>query len=727
VGLVVTTATAASTAVLCSQLRSVGSYSGYTSSMADEDSVSGLKLAMDTSPQDSPCHLVPGQRVKKRNLIVKTTTKNPNKFFHFFKPRHECPPTYDEAVNDDEWSTLDPTGDKQDLEIQDPSKSGEDAERETWGSNLDFLLSIIGFAVDLANVWRFPYLCYKNGGGAFLIPYASMLILGALPLFYMELILGQFHRQGPISVWRISPIFKGVGFCAVFIAFFVSFYYNVIIGWAFHFLFSSFSWRLPWKDCMNEWNTEFCAIKCLNQTGRNDTEFDSKLFKVPEVDSIVPNHTVFSDILCTQTRSPAKEYFNLRVLRVQDSEGIHDLGTPQWQLVICIGVVYCLLYISLFKGVKSSGKVVWITATMPYVVLTILLVRGLMLEGAVDGIKFYLHVDWNKLLETGVWIDAAIQIFYSVGAGFGVHLAYASYNKFHNNCYRDCLVTSAVNSFTSFFSGFVIFTYLGYMAHSQNKDIEDVADQGPGLVFEVYPQAVATLPGSQFWSVIFFFMLIMLGMDSAMGGLECVITGLMDEYQEFFRKRRISREVFTGFVVFSSYLVAITCVTPGGFYIFSLLENYAAGLSLLTTVFFEAVAVSWVYGLKNFSEDVYAMLGHRPGLYWKICWKFVSPCFLAFIIILQMTDVSEFTIEKYDGTIYTYPAGAHWTGRILAASTISCIPIAAIIVLIKARKPEGSSKSRTVIQCLGAAITPSYEVTPDDQNVRLTWAHWRNL
>ena len=183
---------------------------------------------------------------------------------------------------------------------------------------------------------------------------------------------------------------------------------------------------------------------------------------------------------------------------------------------------------------------------MPYVVLTILLVRGLMLEGAVDGIQFYLHVDWNKLRETGVWIDAAIQVFYSVGAGFGVHLAYASYNKFHNNCYRDCLVTSAVNSFTSIFSGFVIFTYLGYMARSQNKNIEDVADQGPGLVFEVYPQAVATLPGSQFWSVIFFFMLIMLGMDSAMGGLECVITGLMDEYQELFRRRGISREMFTG-------------------------------------------------------------------------------------------------------------------------------------------------------------------------------------
>ena len=106
------------------------------------------------------------------------------------------------------------------------------------------------------------------------------------------------------------------------------------------------------------------------------------------------------------------QVFSLRVLRVQDSGGIDDLGAPQWQLVLCIAAVYCLLYISLFKGVKSSGKVVWITATMPYVVLTILLVRGLMLDGAVDGIRYYLHVDWERLGHTSVWTDAAIQIFY---------------------------------------------------------------------------------------------------------------------------------------------------------------------------------------------------------------------------------------------------------------------------------------------------------------------------
>ncbi|KAG9330427.1 hypothetical protein JZ751_025414 [Albula glossodonta] len=82
-------------------------------------------------------------------------------------------------------------------------------ERETWGKKIDFLLSVIGFAVDLANVWRFPYLCYKNGGGAFLVPYLFFMVIAGMPLFYMELALGQYNREGAAGVWKICPIFKG--------------------------------------------------------------------------------------------------------------------------------------------------------------------------------------------------------------------------------------------------------------------------------------------------------------------------------------------------------------------------------------------------------------------------------------------------------------------------------------------------------------------------------------
>lgn len=142
----------------------------------------------------------------------------------------------------------------------------------------------------------------------------------------------------------------------------------------------------------------------------------------------------------------------------------------------------------------------------------------------------------HKLLEPMVWVDAAVQVFYSIGIGFGVHLTYASFNKYNNNCYRDCLITASVNSLTSFYSGFVIFAYLGYMAHSMNKEIENVASEGYGLVFQVrlflpfylpwssivyfpqikvYPEAISTLPFAKFWSILFFFMLLTLGIDSA--------------------------------------------------------------------------------------------------------------------------------------------------------------------------------------------------------------------
>jgi len=122
--------------------------------------------------------------------------------------------------------------------------------REQWSEKLDFLLSIIGFAVDLANIWRFPYLCYKNGGGAFLIPYILSVVLGGLPLFYLELLLGQYYRQGSITCWKkICPLLAGIGWAVTIIAFYTDFYYNVVISWGLYYLFASFRRMLPWSHC----------------------------------------------------------------------------------------------------------------------------------------------------------------------------------------------------------------------------------------------------------------------------------------------------------------------------------------------------------------------------------------------------------------------------------------------------------------------------------------------
>lgn len=598
-----------------------------------------------------------------------------------------------------------------------------DPERETWERNADFLLSIIGFAVDLANIWRFPYLCYRNGGGAFLIPYFLMLIFGAVPLFYMELILGQYNRQGPISVWKnVCPLFKGVGFCAVLVAFYVSFYYNVIIGWSLYFLAmstTSSSGQLPWVHCNNTWNTDTCV--------EQKDDWESAFNQSYHVHNYLPrthaNGTLLSmsdGISATGSNfnnqsSPAAEYFHRGVLGMQMSDGLNELGYPKWQLALCVFIVYVMLYLSLFKGVKSSGIVVWGTATLPYLVLTILLIRGLMLPGSLTGITYYLQPELYRLLDTQVWVDAAVQIFYSVGAGFGVHLSYASYNNIKNNCYTDCLITTAVNCFTSFFSGFVIFTYLGFMSHKQHKPISSVATEGPGLVFQVYPEAVATLPGSNIWAMLFFFMSITLGIDSAMGGLECVITGLMDEFSGFFKNRKWPRERFTFAVIGISFCVALINVTPGGIYMLHLLDTYAAGISLLCSALFECIAVSWFYGLEKFCDDVESMIGHRPGLYWRLCWKFVSPMFIIGVVTFALIDHQPLS---YNG--YMYPEWAEWLGWTLAFSSILMIPGMAIVQMCRA---SGSFKKR-----LAYNITPLNELESTEKNngecTRFRLKHW---
>ncbi|XP_046361791.1 sodium-dependent dopamine transporter-like isoform X1 [Haliotis rufescens] len=605
-------------------------------------------------------------------------------------------PTYKEAVGDDippPEKSLQPDGDKK---IEYDPESGEP--RETWGKKMDFLLSIIGYAVDLANVWRFPYLCYKNGGGAFLAPYFSVLLLGAMPVFLMEMCMGQFNRQGPITVWKISPMFKGIGFASCFMAYIVAFYYNIIIGWSFFYLFSSFTWTLPWTTCNNDWNSPDCwEVEWSNNETHNNRSYND-------------NTSVSSTM----------EFFERGVLNLHKSSGIDDLGPVRWQLALCTLLTFTLLYFCLWKGVKSTGKVVWVTATMPYIIMAILLVRGSLLPGAKEGITYFITPNLSRLGDPQVWIDAAVQIFFSVGAGFGTHIAYSSYNKFNNNCYRDCLITVAVNSFTSLFSGFVIFSYLGYMSLRTQKDISEVATEGPGLVFIVYPEAIATLTGSTGWAIIFFFMLLTLGVDSAFGGLESPLTGLRDELRHLI-KYKYFRELLTLGVVGSAFMFALPCLTEGGMYVFTMLDRFAAGTSIVFTVLCQVIAVSWFYGMKQFCDDIEAMTGSRPNLYWRICWKFISPALLLIIVISSFASYTPLEYMTATGR-YVYPEYANVIGWMIALSSMCMIPGYAIY---KLAITKGTLKERFAL-----CISPESEheqIRQKKQVKRFQREHWLSV
>ncbi|KAJ8302631.1 hypothetical protein KUTeg_019027, partial [Tegillarca granosa] len=558
--------------------------------------------------------------------------------------------------------------------------------REEWDKKADFLLAIIGYSVDLANVWRFPYLAYKNGGGAFIIPYFTVLFLGAIPVFFMELSMGQFNREGPIKVWKIVPLCRGIGYASCFMAYIVAFYYNVVIGWAFYYLFNSFSFTLPWSSCNNSFNSPRCWQLDWSNNNTNVT-YNSN-----------------------QSVSSSFEFFERGMLSLHKSSGIDDLGEVKWQLMLCTLLTFTMLYFCLWKNVKSAGKVVWFTATIPYLILTILLVRGALLPGAKEGVSYFITPNVSRLGDPQVWIDAAVQIFFSIGAGFGTHIAYASYNNFNNNCYRDCLITAGVNSFTSIYSGFVVFTYLGYMAQMQQKHINEVAQDGPGLVFIVYPEAIATLPGSTIWAVLFFFMLVTLGLDSAFGGLESPLTGLGDLFQERF-KLRWSREVLTFIIISTAFLFSIPCVTVGGMYVFKILDAFAAGTSILFTVLCQVIAVAWIYGVDQFCLDIQDMTGKRPGIYWKVCWKFLCPTFLLIIVISSFLHYQPLVYKGGIGR-YVYPHYANIIGWLIAFSSMSLIPIYAIYKFAFTR---GSFRQRLA---LGISPTREHETIMNKNEVK---------
>ncbi|XP_046471280.1 sodium-dependent dopamine transporter [Neodiprion pinetum] len=555
--------------------------------------------------------------------------------------------------------------------MKSPTLGDVDIERrETWSGKVDFLLSVIGFAVDLANVWRFPYLCYKNGGGAFLVPYCIMLVVGGIPLFYMELALGQFNRKGAITCWgRLVPLLKGIGYAVALIAFYVDFYYNVIIAWALRYFFASFAAMLPWTTCDNPWNTPRCRRLDINASYVGDyamadnqfTSNDSGVTFEGIQNTTLINH--FSND--TRYTSAAQEYFNRAILELHESGGLHDLGAVKWDIALCLLVVYIICYFSLWKGISTSGKVVWFTALFPYAVLLILLVRGITLPGSTEGIKYYLSPNFSAITKAEVWVDAATQVFFSLGPGFGVLLAYASYNKYHNNVYKDALLTSVINSVTSFVAGFVIFSVLGYMAHASGRSIQDVATEGPGLVFIVYPAAIATMPGSIFWALIFFMMLLTLGLDSSFGGSEAIITALSDEFPLIGNHR----EIFVACLFSLYFLVGLASCSQGGFYFFHLLDRYAAGYSMLIAVLAETIAVSWIYGTDRFCADIKDMIGFAPGIYWRVCWKFIAPIFLMFIIVYGLMGYEPLTYEDY-----VYPLWANVLGWLIACSSIVMIP-----------------------------------------------------
>ncbi|XP_056462445.1 sodium-dependent neutral amino acid transporter SLC6A17-like [Gadus chalcogrammus] len=530
--------------------------------------------------------------------------------------------------------------------------------RPAWNSKLQYILAQVGFSVGLGNVWRFPYLCQKNGGGAYLVPYFILLLLIGIPLFFLELAVGQKIRRGSLGVWNyVCPRLGGIGISSLMVCGFVGLYYNVIIGWSIFYFFQSFQQPLPWSECPIRRNGTFAFVE-------------------PECE-----------------KSSATTYFWYRQT-LNTTSTIGESGGLNVKMTVSLLVAWIIVCLAVIKGIASSGKVMYFSSLFPYVVLFCFLVRGLMLKGSVDGIAHMFTPKLEKMLEPQVWREAATQVFFALGLGFGGVIAFSSYNKIDNNCHFDAVLVSVINFMTSILATLVVFAVLGFKANIMNEKcvtensekilgylnanvlshdliplhvnfsqmtVTDYAEvygviktvkeggfadlgldqclledelnksvQGTGLAFIAFTEAMTHFPGSPFWSVMFFFMLINLGLGSMIGTMTGITTPVLDAY-------KVKKEYLTVGCCIVAFFCGLLFVQRSGNYFVTMFDDYSAGLPLTVVVILENVSVAWIYGTKRFMQDLEDMLGFRPYSFYFYMWKYVSP--LCLIVLITATVI----------------------------------------------------------------------------------------
>ncbi|XP_067651057.1 sodium- and chloride-dependent betaine transporter-like [Haliotis asinina] len=147
------------------------------------------------------------------------------------------------------------------------------SKKETWAQKREGILSMLGFCTGYGSLLRFPYLCNRNGGGAFLIPYFSAIIACSVPLFFLEVSMGQFTSRSVNHVWVVCPLQKGIGISQLLTLIVGLMPYTLIMAWAMFYVSQSFRSSLPWTTCDNRWNTPMCTNKVTN--GSSKVDFNS--------------------------------------------------------------------------------------------------------------------------------------------------------------------------------------------------------------------------------------------------------------------------------------------------------------------------------------------------------------------------------------------------------------------------------------------------------------------
>ena len=501
-------------------------------------------------------------------------------------------------------------------------------QREMWGSRGGFVLAAVGSAVGLGNLWGFPYKLYSFGGGAFLIPYIIALVLVGIPVMVLEFSLGHYtQRAAPDAFKRGHKRFELVGWWGIVLAFVIVTYYPVILAYCFSFLWYSIvgifsGGELPWA-------------------GEGIEGVDN-----------------------------AKRFFN--EIYLGKIEG-PNLGAIRWNIVWPLFITWAAMYFCIFRGVRLVGRIVWLTVPLPWLMLLILAVRGLTLEGSMQGLAYYLDPVWSELAKPITWRYAFGQVFFSLSLAYGIMITYASFLHRKSDLNNNAAVISIADFGTSFVAGLAVFATLGGMAFITQQAgnpvrVENVAESGPSLAFVAFPYALAQLPYSAWFSFIFFFALVTLGLDSAFSMTESILASIVD-------KTGWRRNIVLPVMSVVGFLFGVIYVTEGGFNWLGTIDGFVNGTwGIAFMGLLECAVLGWLWRIGTLRRHANSRSDWKLGKWWDYLIRLVIPVALGTLFFWQLFD--DISGEGFLRT----PEGDWILPNCVGMGIVALVPVVAIIL-----------------------------------------------
>ena len=460
--------------------------------------------------------------------------------------------------------------------------------REQWGSRAGFILAAVGSAVGLGNIWRFPYMAYENGGGAFFIPYLFAMITAGIPFMILEFSMGQKYRgSAPKTLAKIHAKFEWLGWFQVGVAATIAVYYVAVIGWAISYFGMSF-----------------------DQGWGEDT-----------------NGFFFSDYLALGDNSPT------------------NLGSIQWKIALAMTIAWAITYAAIARGVKAGIELASkILMPVLFVMVIVLIARMLVLPGAIDGVNYMFKPDFSTIWDVKVWAAAYGQIFFTLSIGFSIMLAYSSYLPEKSDITNNAFMTVLINCGFSILAGIMIFSVLGYMALEQSKPITEVVSAGVGLAFVTLPAAINLLPAPYILGPLLFLALVVAGLSSQISILEAVTSAVMDK-MEWSRTKAANIVLGTGFVISMAF------ATNGGLLLLDLIDHFANNVGIMVGCVVEIVMMTWLFKISNVRDYVNKISDFTIGVWFDICLRFITPAILVIILITKLIEMLTDGYGGYDLTL----------------------------------------------------------------------------